>query len=216
MFTDEVEKGEEQEEILDVFRGGNKLLVYGIYTQLLQEKEFFGNLGRKYRALASTWLIAAFAGMGFLVSGHLNIELPFNFFIGIIILSFCTASGVTLLWFLDVVLYYTLTKAVLVELARLEKKHPWLGHVHWHLLLIRETPKYRVYQSSFYIGINGLFISISAIVSLFYFSSEKFLWAPIILGAILLYWLVSHYMIKFSGEKEQISLKGFEKKRVRR
>src|SRR3989344_8695633 len=98
-MKDEPDPDEEIEDVIDVFSGDENILIYGFYAQLTIHKGHFSSMQKRYRSLTSTWLLAAFAGIGYLLSGHAQIELPFNILFGAVFLCFCAGFGITLLWF---------------------------------------------------------------------------------------------------------------------
>lgn len=200
---------EESEDVIDFFGGDDNILIFGFYNQLKQHKNHFSSIQLRYRTLTSTWLLAAFAGIGFLLSGHSEIELPFNALFGVILLCFCAGFGTTLLWFLDIVLYQRLWSGTVVEMARLEEAHSWLPPINLNTLMIRKDKKYRFSQSYFYIGINGFFILISMLISLFYFRDDPIAACAIVVLAIALFTAIIYFMQKYSGENEVITTQSF-------
>ena len=72
--------------------------------RLITEAEHhFNDLCFKIRALASTWLLATFGGIGFLSTNTLHIEVPLN---GLItLLCIASAIGITVLWVIDLLIY---------------------------------------------------------------------------------------------------------------
>ena len=44
--------------------------LWGIYRELGEMERHFGNVQARYRALASTWLLAAMAGIGFVLEAR--------------------------------------------------------------------------------------------------------------------------------------------------
>ncbi len=211
MNEPESDPEEEIEELIDMLECDDEKLTFGFYSQMRSHKDYCSNMQNRYRALASTWLLAAFAGMGFLISGNEGIQLPFNTLLGVIALSVFSGFGITLLWFLDVVLYQRLWDAVVVELAQLEKKHHWLPRVNLNTLLIKESKRFPVYQSFFYIGINGIFVFISSLVTMYYFSGTLVSVCLITLVMSVVVYLIMKCMLKYSGELERITIKSFEK-----
>lgn len=208
MNNDDFHIEHEPEDIIDVFSGNQEIISYGFYTQITAHKEHFSSMQNKYRSLTSTWVLASFAGFGYLLSGHQDLDLPCNTFLGIIILSFFSGLGVTLLWFLDVVLYQRLWLGSVVELARLEEEHDWLPKCNLNTLVLRNSNKFRFIQSTFYIGINWVFITISAIISIYYHHQPIELLA-ICPTTLIIYWTIAKLMLKKSGELEKIDTQSF-------
>lgn len=93
--------------------------------QYLQEigagERHFNEIESKYRALASTWLLAAFAGMGFVAT---TFGLPVSREIVIFAISLAGAIGIQLLWMVDLLGYHHLLAAYFLERLRIEAAHP--------------------------------------------------------------------------------------------
>lgn len=203
------ESNEGKEFFLNLIKNSQEKIVVGLYLQLREHKDHFSMMQNRYRALTSTWLIAAFAGMGVLLSGHSNIALPFNVLLGVILLCLCSGFGVTLLWFLDIVLYQRFWIATVVEMARIEDKNPWIAPTNLHILRIRKNKKYRIFCSYFYIWINGLLLSVAGIAAGYYFQGNLTIVAVTILVVAFMICVSSFYILKKSGELDSITLQSF-------
>ena len=75
----------------------------------------------RYRALTSSWLLAAFAGIGFLLSNELSLKIDKEVLVGAFALA--AAFGVGMLWNLDVRMYHRLLEAVFKAADDFELKH---------------------------------------------------------------------------------------------
>lgn len=205
MWMKDVEPPHEEpvEDVLDFIQKSDERLALGLYSQLKFQKDHFSNMQNRYRGLTSTWLLAAFAGIGFLITCY--IQLPFSVLLGILLLCVCSIFGITLLWFLDVVLYQRFWIATVLELAKLENAHSWLPRTNANTLVIRKSKKYRTFQSYFYIGINAVFIIISTIVCLDYISANIISGSVVVSIGIITFLIIAYYMLKYSGEKEKIN-----------
>src|SRR5438874_459210 len=99
-------------------------LIWDMYLALVQECHHFNALESTYRTLASTWLLAAFAGIGYiLTSVHAGTELLISG------LSAAGAAGIVLLWVLDMLVYHRLLGAAFSEQLGFEERHSWLPQV---------------------------------------------------------------------------------------
>jgi hypothetical protein len=98
--------------------------LWNIYCELGEMERHFNNLQARYRALASTWMLAALAGTGFVISKQLAIDLPKEFIIGAIGVS--ASIGVGLLWVIDLLIYQRLLDAAYIEGRSLETAQGWL------------------------------------------------------------------------------------------
>lgn len=81
----------------------------------------------KYRTLASQWLIAAMAGVGFLFSA--NTGFPFDNLILIMLISLISALGILQLWRIDLVVFQRIIGSFFAAGIELEKKYPDLPKI---------------------------------------------------------------------------------------
>ena len=93
----------------------------------------FNELQHHYRALCSTWMLAAFGAIGYVVTSQ---ELPADYPREIIgaCLSVAAAGGATLLWLLDLRVYHQLLDACFGEGLRLEREHAWLPQLRTRMI----------------------------------------------------------------------------------
>jgi len=105
--------------------------VWAMVTEFGENERHFNNLQHNYRVLASTWLLAMFAGIGYVLTAK---DLPFAPQLIIAFLGLAGACGITLLWNLDLRVYHQLLESVFVEGLKLEKKYNWLPRVRLNML----------------------------------------------------------------------------------
>jgi hypothetical protein len=103
-----------------------KDLIWKIYCELGQTERHFNTLQAQYRQMASTWLLAAFGGLGFVLSGKVDPRLSIPGDLLVTFLGLATAFGIGLLWMLDLRVYHRLLDAAFIEGKLLEEKHSWL------------------------------------------------------------------------------------------
>lgn len=183
-------------------------LIYGLYSQMRALGTHFSNMQNKYRTLASTWLLAAFIGIGFLLSRS-HLDLPINTLLVIVILCFSAIVGILLLWHLDIILYYRFWLAVTVESAKLERHYSYLPRTNLHILEMNNTKKKYLFQSLFYIGCSILLFLIIAIAFYFYFYKNNI---PLILSVsstFIVAFAFVYLMITKGGELEKTSVTSF-------
>src|SRR5215831_10526015 len=101
--------------------------IWKIYCELGVIERHFNNVQSTYRALASTWLLAALGGIGFVISKELTLRIPSELIIGAI--GIAAGIGVYLLWVLDLLVYQRLLDAAYIEGRNLETNHQWLPQV---------------------------------------------------------------------------------------
>src|SRR5215467_12691904 len=85
-----------------------------------QFERHFNQLQAGYRTLASTWLLAAFAGVGFTLIN--NKTIPFHLWLAIAAgIGFLGTFGIMLVWVIDILVYNQLLNGVFFTAMRLEK-----------------------------------------------------------------------------------------------
>lgn len=176
-----------------------KIYLYAAYSKLLQGGRIHGATQTKYRILCSSWLLATFAAIGFLLSKD-NI-LPFNHILGIVIISIIGVSGIYILWYADTFIEEMLLDINVVEGLRLEKEHPWLPQVHNSFLHLYKTTNARIVKVLYFIGCKTILIMIIAFSLLIYFYNTNLLASIFSFFTIfILNILSSKYMISKAGK----------------
>ena len=100
-------------------------MTWDIYKHLSDECHHFNQLEGNYRTLASTWLLAAFAGQGYVLKELDPTTSPAL----ITMISVAAAVGLFLLWMMDLMVYHRLLGAAFARQRALEMAHPWLPQV---------------------------------------------------------------------------------------
>jgi hypothetical protein len=98
--------------------------VWNMVTEFGEEERHFNGLQSTYRSLASTWLLATFGAVGFLLSERMGAGKDSKLLIAAVGLASCL--GIALLWTLDLLVYHRLLQAVFAEGVALEKAFGWL------------------------------------------------------------------------------------------
>jgi hypothetical protein len=99
-----------------------------IYLSLGEAERQFNNIQNAYRLLASTWLLATLAGIGFMLSTpapHLALER--NLVCALIALS--GAASILILWIVDIRVYQRLLSRCFFEGMAMEKGVKWLPQI---------------------------------------------------------------------------------------
>lgn len=99
--------------------------VWSFYTEMGTEERHFNGLQSTYRALASTWLLAAFAAIGFVLSEKFA-ECPFDKLVMVAVIGFMAAIGIWLIWIMDLRVYHPLLSSAFRQGRLLEETYPWL------------------------------------------------------------------------------------------
>lgn len=95
--------------------------VWKLIVECGEQERHFGNLQGIYRGLASTWLLAMFAGVGFLLKENPPEKWALIFATGL-----ATSIGIVMLWMLDVLVYHRLLLANFHDGKQLERAYRWL------------------------------------------------------------------------------------------
>ena len=99
----------------------SRKLTWEMWKDLGDQCKHFNTLESGYRGLASTWLLAAFGGIGFILDGSLPKQALLVSAVGA-----AAAIGIFLVWLLDIMVYHRLLAAVFSEQIRLEQEEAWL------------------------------------------------------------------------------------------
>jgi hypothetical protein len=101
--------------------------IWNFYVEVGLTERHFNTLQSGYRTLASTWLLAAFAGTGFVLSTDVNLIIPQEIIMAGIGLG--ASAGIYILWIIDLRFYQNLLSAAFQEAQILEFDNPWLPQV---------------------------------------------------------------------------------------
>jgi hypothetical protein len=93
----------------------------------------FNELESRYRTFASTWLLATFAGVGFVLSEQV-LTLHIDRLLLVAGIGLAGAVGIALLWNLDLMVYHQLLAANFHAGIALERANPWLPQVRTNML----------------------------------------------------------------------------------
>ena len=83
------------------------------------EERHFDELESKYRALASTWVLATFVGIGFVLTRG-ELQLPFDRLVAVTAVGVAGSAGIVLLWVMDLLVYHQLLGVVFMQGLALE------------------------------------------------------------------------------------------------
>ncbi|HEX7025773.1 MAG TPA: hypothetical protein VF268_00885 [Gammaproteobacteria bacterium] len=136
--------------------------IWKVALELGSNERHFNQLQHQYRALASTWILAMFAGVQYVLSNWGGLPLPSEVILAVIGLA--GAVGITQLWNLDIRVYHQLLEACFVEGLKLEAEYPWLPQVRTGMLAGQEARKQGVLARVvwFYLVGNGVALLVAA------------------------------------------------------
>jgi hypothetical protein len=95
--------------------------------ELGASERHFNGLETEYRKLASIWLLAGFAGIGFIIKQSPELVVPRE--LVIMGIGLATSIGILLLWIVDLLVYHRLLDACFSEALRIEGLYPELPKV---------------------------------------------------------------------------------------
>jgi hypothetical protein len=125
--------------------------VWATILEIGAQERHFNELQSRYRSLASTWLLATFAAIGFVLSTQ-TLELPFPRELAVVGLALAGTAGIAMLWNLDVMVYHQLLSAAFAEGLRLERDHAWLPRVRANMMRTQNNRGVLPRVVGFYIG----------------------------------------------------------------
>jgi hypothetical protein len=99
--------------------------VLKMVEDITAQEHHFNKLEAEYRKLASQWLLAVFAGIGFVIKLESS-SLPFEKAAFVALISLAGAIGIFLLWLIDLGVYHRLLDSAFMRGCELEKQYGWL------------------------------------------------------------------------------------------
>lgn len=194
-YKDKFNKSELNEE--------DKLMVYGIYTKLIEGIKHFDGVQATYRMMTSTLLLAIFAAIGFLFS-RMATEFPVNRLIGVVAICIFGISGITTLGFLDLVFQERLVVSNFVEALKFEKKYRWLPQVHHRMIHNGTHHGSPARKAIFYIGCATCLFIIAGTALANLFSDEHY--NKQVVWVFTVFVIISYYFFftKRTGKFERI------------
>lgn len=106
---------------------------WSVYTEMGIEERHFNSLQSTYRTLASTWLLASFAAIGFVLSEKF-IGCPFDKLLVVVAIGLMANIGIILIWNLDLNVYHPLLASAYRQGLNLEKTYPWLPQMRVNMM----------------------------------------------------------------------------------
>ena len=102
-------------------------LAWDVLKELTASERHFNNLETEYRKLASIWLLAGFAGMGFILKEETQMAPARE--VAIMAIGMATSIGIFLLWIVDLLVYHRLLDACFEQAKKIETLYPELPDV---------------------------------------------------------------------------------------
>lgn len=173
-------------------RAKRRYFIYGAYSKVLSGARHHASLQANYRIMASTWLLATFSAIGFLLS--VDELLPFDHLLAVVFICFIGITGLYFLWYEDTVVQELLLDMHVVEGLSLEKKHLWLPQLHHCFLHLYKKGQTPIVKVLFFIGCKTILIIIMTISLCMYLYPKHII---LILFSILFFLIFNYYSSKF-------------------
>lgn len=196
----------------------SQILSYGAYCHIAEFLQHYNRIQSAYRTFASTWILATFVGMGYALSNK-GLDLPFHPLIAVSFIALASATGIFLIWYLDLIVCEQSIATVVHAGIEMESVHRWLPRYYHNVNYLSKLLGYINSKSIFYIGLLSiLFITMGSALTVYVAMKSVFLsyFVPFLtLCLIATVILVLLFSMKRSDPYKQLSLtKG--KRRVRR
>jgi hypothetical protein len=117
----ELDRGRQQDGKMDL------ALAWDVLKELGKSERHFNDLETEYRKLASIWLLAAFAGMGFILKENPQMAVPRE--VALVAIGLAASIGIFLLWIVDLLVYHQLLHACFTQAKEIEKTYKELPQV---------------------------------------------------------------------------------------
>jgi hypothetical protein len=135
--------------------------VWQVFCELGVSERHFNELQSRYRSLASTWLLATFAGIGFVASKE-TFSIPLSRPLAIAGLALAGTIGLTMLWILDMMVYQQLLGAGFSYGLVLEREYPWLPPLRTNMMSVTDNKGVRPRVVGYYLAGNAVLTTVAA------------------------------------------------------
>ena len=134
------------------------------YFKLGEIEQRFNDSGAGVRTLASGWLLATLAGLGWLLDPTKGTDWPIP--LGLLLSVVCTmaVAGIATLWVLDQLVFHRLLDAVFIVGLRMERADPTLPPIHAMMLKTIEGKGTHRWERFFYLVPLVVFAAFTSIV----------------------------------------------------
>jgi len=156
--------------------------VWDVFKELGLEERHFNELESGYRTLASTWLLAAFGAVGFVITKS-AVDIPIDRFLIIAGIGLAASIGVFLLWNLDLMVYHQLLAACFTAGLLLEQKYSWLPAIRTNMMARMRGKGVLPRVIWFYVAGNTVSLAISAL-GLTVWASRYGSWQGVVVAVI--------------------------------
>lgn len=124
--------------------------IWLLFVFIGEEERHFNELQATYRTMASGWLLASFAAIGFVISEVIHIGVPSELLVSGIAVA--GGVGIWLLWVVDLLVYHRLLDACFIEGLKLEKTCPWMPPFRHNMMSMLQEQGVLSKVVGFYLG----------------------------------------------------------------
>jgi len=165
-------------------------IAQAIYSDLILYENHYNVLQNKYKGLASTWIVATFIGIGYVLSGY-EVGISINIFLTIMFLTMLSGAGIYLIWFLDAGVYYKFIESIFFEVIKLEDKYPFLGKSHHNIVKLHDYEiDPHTFHGVFYSSFILFLLTTSAICLSIYLYNISILYFSVVISLIVTGWII--------------------------
>ncbi|RDE19442.1 hypothetical protein DV711_11140 [Motiliproteus coralliicola] len=167
-----------------------------IIKTITEAEHHFNNLCFKIRTLASTWLLATFAGVGFLITKTIDQSLS----IGDLTVLLCWAGslGIFTLWILDIQIYQKILNAWFEQRQAIESQHPEFPQLHQAITSTQPGGRATNLIKLYYIGLFSAPLLLACYICLYKDLASVFAFGSI---ALLVIFCFVIYRLSPSGQE---------------
>ena len=172
--------------------------VWKIVEEIGREERHFNDLQARYRNMASVWILATFAAIGFIISKTISIGIDRELLVAGIAAAGCV--GIGLLWVVDLLVYHRLLDSCFIEGLILEEQYPWLPPFRHNMMKTQKGEGVLFRVVGFYLGPVVLLILVAGGALSFWLRENSPLLAVPCLLLSLLIAVLSGYLIRSKTE----------------
>jgi hypothetical protein len=174
-----------------------------IIKEIGVNERHFNNLEIEYRKLASIWLLASFAGMGFVLKENLQMIIPPE--IALIGIGLAGSIGIVLIWIVDLLVYHRLLDAWFIKGQQFEEMHQELPQIRQEMIANQKDGDVTIRLRWFYTLLMAAPVVFTAPVFISWcWKCYGFYYGILAVGILLLYIIIAGIIIL---EKTPIRIK---------
>ncbi len=167
--------------------------IWKIVQEIGEEERHFNDIEARCRKMASAWLLATFAAIGFVISETISIDIDQELLIAGI--AGAGSMGIALLWVVDLLVYHRLLDSCFIEGLILEEKYPWLPPFRNNMMKTQKGEGVLFRVVGFYLGPIVLLILVAGGSLSLWLGSEHWVLAIVCLVLTIVVGILVGYLI---------------------